>query len=281
MPYPQPAVLSFLHGADGAEMGLRMKISELLRLPLVLAACLLGLLLSATQPVGAEPESAAAPPVAPRQFKSSGSFSGGSATENVVLSGIRFGKPDDATRMVLDFEQQSPGGLRGDAPAHPVYSVEYREFPYRLVVHLEGTTFDADAYVQSSPALPFSIVTPPDGRIKEMQVYLPWPAEFKVIEVDEPAKLAIDVRRNDAARVPTVYAVQILADLTPEQAYALVDKGEFPEGYNPSVLVLGDVVVLEQAFTDPARAAEIDNMLRDMGYSSSINERQGNELPLS
>ncbi|MCC7477663.1 hypothetical protein IT575_04310 [bacterium] len=250
------------------------------RLPLV-AAALLVLALGGPLAASAQGDPAAAPVVVPRQFKDSGSFSGGSATQNTVLSSIRFGKPDDATRMVLDFEQQSPGGLRADAAAHPVYSVEYREFPYRLVIRMEGTTFDADAYVQSSPALPFSIVTPPDGRIKEMQVYLPWPAEFKVIEVDDPAKLAIDVRRNPKAKIPTVYAVQIMAELSPEQAYALVEESEFPEDYLPAVLVLGDVVVVEQSFTDPAKAAEIDNSLREMGYSSSINERQGNELPLS
>jgi hypothetical protein len=257
-----------------------MNIQGLPRLRFALAGCLLAVFASGFSAATAE-TATEKPPVIPREFLSSGSFSGGSATENIVLSGIRFGKPDDATRMVLDFDQQSPGGLRGGALAHPVYSVEYKEFPYRLVVRLEGTTFDADAYVQSSPALPFSIVTPPDGRIKEMQIYLPWPAEFKVIEVDDPAKLAIDVRRNSAAKVPTVYAVQVIAELTPEQAYSLVEKGEFPEGYDPAVLVLGDVVVLEQAFTDPSVAAGIDASLRSMGYSSSINERQGNELPLS
>lgn len=256
-----------------------MKKQGLFRLPLLLA---LGLLFAQAGAFArAEEGSAPEVPVVPRTFRDSGSFTGGTATENTVLSGIRFGAVDDATRMVLDFDQQSPGGLRQGAPAHPVYSVTYREFPYRLVVTLEGTTFDADAYVQSKPALPFSIVTPPDGRIKEMQIFLPWPAEFKVIEVDDPAKLAIDVRRNENAHVPSVYAVQLVAELSPEQAYALVEQDKFPEGYHPSVLVMGDVVVVEQAFTDSAEAAHIDESLRSMGYSSVINERQGNELPLS
>jgi hypothetical protein len=148
-------------------------------------------------------------------------------------------------------------------------------------VKLEGTTFDSDAYVKSKPALPFTIVTPPDGRIKEMQIYLPWPAEFKVIEVDDPAKLAIDVQRNGSANIPDVFAVQVSGSFTPEQAYALVEGGSLPEGYDPSVLVLGNTVVIEQVYTDAAAAAAMDSTLRSMGYSSMINERKGNELPLT
>jgi hypothetical protein len=45
------------------------------------------------------------------------------------------------------------------------------------------------------------------------------------------------------------------------------------------VLVLGQYVVVEQAFTEPAAAARMDAALRDLGYACVINERRGNELP--
>jgi hypothetical protein len=258
-----------------------MRIQGLPRLPRLLAQSLLLACALISSTALAQPTDVAGSPVLPRQFKDSGSFTGGVVSENTVLSSIRFGKIDDATRMVLDFDQQSPSGLRAGASAHPVYSITYYEFPYRLIVKLEGTTFAADAYIKSKPALPFTIVTPPDGRIKEMQIYLPWPAEFKVIEVDDPAKLAIDVRRRAVVSIPEVFAVQVGGSLTPEQAFALVERGGFPEGYQPVVLVLGDSVVVEQVFTDPAQAAEVEASLRDMGYSPMINERKGNELPLT
>ena len=226
-------------------------------------------------------QEAALPQKAPATFQRSGSFTGGIAETKLLLSGVRFGAQGDATRMVLDFEGvAAEDGSQPPADRHPVYSIEYREFPYRLVMHFEGLTFDPDATVQQKPALPFSIITPPDGSIKEIQVFLPGPCEFKVIEIDDPAKLSIDVRQIES-EVPEIYTVQVTDPQTAEEAYALIESGQFPEGYRPDALVMGDVVVVEQPFLSAERAADMDAKLRSMGYASVINARRGDELPQS
>lgn len=225
--------------------------------------------------------SAAAAPKPPAQFIAAGRFSGGSESVQAVVSGIRFGAYDDFKRMVLDLEEPGPSGQRRPASAHPAYRVEYAVFPYRLVITLVNTTFEPSTAVQSKPAMPFSVIAEEGSReLREMQVFLPGPSEFKVIEIDDPAKICIDVRSAPAPAVPTVYTVQVMDATTPEQAFALVEAGRWPAGFAPQVLVLGATTVLEQAFTDPAEAARCDDALRAMGYQSVINERRGNELPL-
>jgi hypothetical protein len=218
---------------------------------------------------------AAAIEKAPAQFQQDGVFTGGQAQPGIALTGIRFGSHDDYIRMVLDFNTS----VGGRVEIHPQYQVAYRECPYRLVISMPGTKFDSEAQITSKPALPFSVVTSPSGGIKEMQIFLTGPSEFKVIEIDDPAKLSIDVRpvRED---IPQVYSVQLMGPGTAAEAYALIDQSKFPAGFTPYALVLGDVVVVEQAYTDAAEAAQMDAALRNMGYSSVINERRGDELPL-
>ncbi|MCB1221304.1 MAG: hypothetical protein H7A35_16545 [Planctomycetales bacterium] len=210
----------------------------------------------------------------PAEFISSGTFNGGTSRGGMLLEGVRFGRQGNATRMVLDLAK-SDGSA---ADKHPVYSVEYREFPYRLVIRLEGVSFSDKTKVQSSPALPFSVVTPPDGSIKELQVFLSGPSEFKVIEIDDPAKLSIDVRplKSD---IPNIYSVQLTGPANAAEAYALIEQGSFPDGFLPDAVVMGNVVVVEQTFTSASEAARMDRMLQEMGYTCIINERRGNELP--
>ena len=221
----------------------------------------------------------AAPEVKPAEYKAGGSFAGGSSTSGMALVGVRFGVYPDFTRMVLDLENVDPEmKLRSPATTHPFYRVEYCEFPYRLVISLAGVRLDPQADIQSEPALPFSVITKTDLAIKQMQVFLSGPSEFKVIEIDDPAKLSIDIRPRVAA-VPSVFTVQLTGPATAAEAFALVEQGRFPPGYAPDVLVLGKVVVVEQAFKDAAAAAEIDSALHEMGYATVINERRGSELP--
>jgi hypothetical protein len=216
----------------------------------------------------------------PAQFQSSGAFTGGSYAGPMVINGIRFGNTDGTIRMVLDFQNCDTGmGNRSAATAHPVYSVTLREFPFHLAIALKGVLFDPRAKIQSDPALPFSVVTQEDGTIKEIQVFLAGPVDFKVIEIDDPAKISIDVKGRKGVAVPDVYTVQLTQPTTAEEAFALVEQGNFPTGYSPRALILGNLVVVEQAFTDPAVAAQMDDELRAMGYSTVINERKGNELP--
>jgi hypothetical protein len=243
----------------------------------ILITAVAAILLLASLSAAAQDTPAAAPKP-PAQYKSSGTFTGGTLTDKVVISGIRFGAEDEFQRMVLDLEQIGDSGLRGPALAHPIYEVAYLEYPYRLVLRLQGTSFGEDASVQTKGALPFSIVTHEDGSIKEMQVFLPGPSEFKVIEIDDPAKLCIDVRPSGTA-VPSIYTVQITGVKTASDAYALVDQGEFPAGYSPQVLVLGQQAVVEAVYPDAQAAAAADAALQNLGYASVINERRGDELP--
>ncbi|MBN2081360.1 hypothetical protein JW859_04040 [bacterium] len=233
----------------------------------IFVACLLALLLVL-----------AAAEKPPAEFLTVGRFDGGTATDNVALTAVRFGGHADYTRMVLDFATRQDNGTYVDANTHPVYSVEYREFPYRLVIKLQDVLFKPDLEVAAKPALPFSVVAREDGTIKEMQVFLEGPAAFKVIEIDDPAKLSIDVKPLNAT-VPTIYTVQLTGNYTATEAFSLVERSSFPAGYDPAVLVLGDLVVVEQVILDPQTASMLDAALREMGYASVINERRGNELP--
>jgi hypothetical protein len=245
-------------------MGLKMNGLRLGWRVLLPALCILSVTVAASAQEGS-----GAPPRPPAEFTASGGFAGGKAGIAATLTGVRFGKVDNATRMVLDF---------GEATVHPEYTFEIKQFPYRLVAHFSRLTLASAPNVQQKGALPFSIVTTPDGLVKELQIFLPGPVEYKIIEIDDPAKLSIDVRRTKAD-VPDIYTVQLTAPQTAAEAYALAEHGQFPEGFKPEVLVIGQFVVLEQAFTEPAAAAAMDSALREMGYASVINERGGAELP--
>jgi hypothetical protein len=243
---------------------------------LTLAACIT--LLSP-----ARAEESVRPPKPAAQYKSGGSFKGGSATGYTVIGGIRFGQQENgrALRMVLDLDEWdgTPSGQRRPATAHPVYSVELLPYPYRLVIRMQATMFDTHAKVMSAPALPFSLVAEDNGMVKEMQVFLSGPSEFKVIEVDDPAKLSVDVRPLSGQTAPTVFTVQLGDAKSPEEAFALIEQGQFPDGFRPHVLVLGSLVVVEGVYTDMREAVKMDAALRSMGYACVINERGGNELP--
>jgi hypothetical protein len=245
-------------------MGLKMNGLRLGRRLLLLAFC--AATLCSTAAAQGDP---ASPPRPPAEFTANGGFKGGKSGASAVLTGVRFGKVDGATRMVLDF---------GESKTHPDYTFEIKQYPYRLVAHFAGLTLASTPNVQQKGALPFSVVTTPDGLVKELQIFLPGPVEYKVIEIDDPAKLSIDVRKIKAD-VPDIYTVQLTAPQTAAEAYALAEHGQFPEGFKPEVLVIGQFVVVEQAFTEPAAAAAMDSALRQMGYASVINERGGAELP--
>jgi hypothetical protein len=220
----------------------------------------------------------AAPQKAPAQFKTSGAFSGGAKLAGSVLDGIRFGKHPDFMRVVFDFSVES-GGKRTGAPSHPSYKIEYKKFPYRFKITLEGVKYAEDAVVQSVDAIPFSIVTSSDNTIQIMELFVPGPAMFKVIEVDDPAKLSLDIKFLPNEPVPTVWAVQLQDVKDVQSAFKLLNAGGFPEGFEPDILVIGNSVYVEGIYLTLDAAAQAVAKLDDMGIPAIVAERKGSELP--
>jgi len=232
-------------------------------------------LITAAALLGAAAAQEAKPPA---QYKKAGSFSGGNELPGCVLSSIRFGKHPDFHRIVLDFSVGQAGKVV-DAPRHPPYRVEYREFPYRLKIVLEGVKYSETARVDTAHALPLSIVTKADNEIQLAEVFLQGPALFKVIEIDDPAKLAIDVKYLPYEPIPTVYAVQLQGVKDVQMAFTLLTSGEFPAGFRPDVIVIGNAVFVENCYLALEEAAAAVASLGEAGYPALVIERRGDELP--
>ena len=215
---------------------------------------------------------------APAQFKTSGSFSGGAKLAGCVLDGIRFGKHEDFTRIVIDFSVES-GGKRTGAPSHPAYKIEYKKFPYRFKITFDGVKYAENAKVQSSDAIPFSIVTRADNSIQMIEMFVQGPAMFKVIEVDDPAKLSLDFRFLPNEPVPTVWAVQLQEVKDVQSAFKLLDEGGFPEGFEPDVIAVGSSIFVEAVYLTMDEAAQAVAKLDDKGIPAIVAERKGSELP--
>ncbi|OGK09258.1 MAG: hypothetical protein A2Y63_00580 [Candidatus Riflebacteria bacterium RBG_13_59_9] len=220
----------------------------------------------------------AQPQKAPAQYKRSGSFFGGRELPGCALTGLRFGKHPDFLRIVLDLSIAQDDKLIG-APRHPPYRVEYRQFPYRLCVSFEGVKYNEDAQVETKDAVPLSIVTKANNDIQLIEMFLQGPALFKVIEVDDPAKLAIDVKYLPGEPIPTIYAIQLQDVKDVQAAFALLAAGDFPENFEPNVIVVGNAVFVEDTYLTLEEASVIVARLEKAGYSAMITERKGDELP--
>jgi len=218
--------------------------------------------------------SSSEPQKAPAQYKSSGYFSGGSGLPGCVLTGIRFGKHAGFLRIVLDFNVGD-----GGAPKHPPYRVEYRAFPYRFYITFEGVKYAEDARVDTLNAVPLSIVTNAENDIQLMEMFITGPALFKVIEVDDPAKLALDVKYLPSETIPVVYAVQLQDVGDVQTAFSLVAREDLPDGFDPDVIVIGNAVFVEDTYLTLEEALAVVSRLDDAGYPAMVTERLGNELP--
>ncbi len=216
----------------------------------------------------------AQPRKAPAQYKSSGHFAGGSELPGCVLTGIRFGKHSGFLRIVLDFSVGNNG-----APKHPPYRIEYRTFPYRFRITFEGVKYAEDAHVDTLHAVPLSIVTNAENDIQLMEMFITGPALFKVIEVDDPAKLALDVKFLPNEAVPVVYAVQLQDIADVQTAFSLINRGDLPQGFAPDIIVIGNSVFVEDTYLTLEEAAAVVARLDDAGYPAMVTERLGNELP--
>lgn len=258
------------------------------RFAVILSAAIAAALSAST--LFAEPNPPAAPkepPRPPAEYKSEGEFTGGTKDTGFSIEAVRFGKHEDFTRIVFDLLEENPAEKfnRFPAQAHPVYRIEYKEFPYRVNVFFTGVKFLNSTRVDREAAVPFSLVTPPDNSVKQMTFFLPGPCLFKVIEIDDPAKIAIDVKPIADAKIPTVYALGILNVPDVETAFKGVEgrgfegKGKFPDKFHPSVVVLGSAFFVEDVYTSLGEATEVSADLEKAGYETLVSERAGNELP--
>lgn len=220
----------------------------------------------------------AEPQKAPAQFKKEGAFTGGSKVSGVYLTGIRFGQHPDFLRIVLDFSVMKDGKHVG-APAHPPYRIEYGRYPYRFKVVLEGVKYAETATIQNEFAVPLSIVTSADNTVQLIEFFVSRPALFKVIEIDGPAKLSLDVKYSATEPIPTVWAVQLQDVPDVETAFRLLDEFDFPAGYEPDLIVLGNSIFVEDAYLSLEAAAAMVAKLEAAGLPAMITERGGNELP--
>jgi hypothetical protein len=105
------------------------------------------------------------------------------------------------------------------------------------------------------------------------------PAVFKVIEIDDPAKLSLDIKLATGESIPNVFAVQLQGIDGVERAFELVEGSELPLEYKPDVLVLGNAVFVEAIYFTLKEAAEVAGKLEKAGFSTLVSERRGNELP--
>lgn len=216
----------------------------------------------------------------PAQFKDAGFFAGGKADDGIAITGIRFGKDKDIRRVVIDFGAIDQGGKIVPAEVHPRYRVEYRACPYRFTVTFPSVKYADTAKVQKKYGMPFSLVTDKSGRIAQLEFFITSPAMFKVIEVDDPARLAIDIKFRHDAEVPKVHVVQVVGVETVERAFELVDLNRFPASFKPQVVVIGDRFFIEGIYDTFEKAVQVNSELENSGYSTIISERKGNAFPV-
>lgn len=243
---------------------------------IILGMVVAGVLLLVTALVGVGALCAQTP--RPAQYKEKGFFAGGHELAGALLTGIRFGEHRDFLRVVLDLGVERNGKSVG-APRHPPYRIEYLRYPYRFRLTFEGVKYASDARVETAHALPLTVVTTADDTIKVIELFINKPAFFKVIEIDDPAKLSLDIKERTEEEIPRVYAVQLQGVDDVESAFNLIEDSAFPEDYQPDVLVLGNTVFVEAVYFTIDKAAEVAGKLEKAGFSTLVSERQGNELP--
>lgn len=229
-----------------------------------------------------DPKESEPVPVEPAQYKDAGFFEGGKAESGMVLTGIRFGKHPDFRRVVLEFgiiDRENPGKTIQPA-VHPKYKVEYRSCPYRFAITFAGVGNLNDTYVQKTDALPFSLVSSKDGNIKQLEFFITKPAMFKVIEVDEPARLAIDIKYKTDVEIPVVNIVQVIGIESVERAFELMETNRFPESFKPQVVVIGDKFFVEGIYDTFDQAVTVSSELEKLNYSTIISERKGSAFPV-
>lgn len=213
----------------------------------------------------------------PLPFLPEGMYEGGKLQKGVTLSNIRFGKDDEMRRVVFDFVTEE-GGKEIPPVLLPKYRVEYKKYPYRIDVTFEGVKYGGKAELDSDYAIPLSIVSAKDGSHLFIQLFLKGPSLFKITEVDDPARLAVDSRPASYIAVPDVYALQVQGITNYSDALEFLKK-ELPKSFSPSIIVLGKRVIVECVYLSLGDATEAAKELETLGIKTEINERSGDEYP--
>ncbi|MCD6118989.1 hypothetical protein J7K50_04020 [bacterium] len=217
----------------------------------------------------------------PAEFKDSGYFAGGKVDNGIMVTGFRFGKHPDFRRIVIDFgvvDRES--GRIVQTEVLPKYKVEYRTCPYRYSITFSGVNYYDDAIVQRKNALPFSLVADSHGRVMQLEFFITRPAMFKVIEVDDPARLALDIKFKNNVDIPRINVVQVIGIESVERAFELLDTGRFPECFEPQIVVIGDKFFIEGIYDTFERAVQVSAELEKFNFSTIISERKGNAFPV-
>ncbi len=220
--------------------------------------------------------------VEPAQYKDAGYFEGGKADSGMILTGIRFGKHPDFRRIVVEFgisDKENPGKTIKPV-VHPKYRVEYRSCPYRFTITFAGVGSLDNTYVQKKDSLPFSLVSNKNGNIKQLEFFITKPAFFKVIEVDDPARLAIDIKYKTNVVVPVVNVVQVIGIESVERAFELIETKRFPDSFKPQVVVIGNKFFVEGIFDTFDQAVSVSSELEKLNFSTIISERKGTAFPV-
>ncbi len=141
----------------------------------------------------------------------SGTVTGGVASNVMDLNNVRFARHPDFERLIIDV-QQLWERVPADKPS--VFSVDYEQYPFRLVVTLDSVRFEVSAhfpdfrnsdYISGMYSLPAY-----DWGNVNWSIALKKPVKYEVYELHQPGRIVIDIKGGDLAadKFPPVYSLR-------------------------------------------------------------------------
>ena len=209
-------------------------------------------------------------------------LAGGKPGVTAVIEQIRFGRHPSFHRTVLDLASGKAGEAHGFLKLHPRYSIEYREFPSRLNIYFEDVYVEPSTKVMSDAQLPFELISDRSGKVVKLTLFLPGPSEFRVIEVDDPAKLAIDIRpATETGEQKKIYAIQVYGFASLDDALRVFSSGQLDRRMFDLFVVEGTPLI-EAALTDYQLASKLALQIEDElpGVKVVVSERRADSLPV-
>lgn len=199
-----------------------------------------------------------------------------------TIEQIRFGRHPNFHRTVLDLVAGKAGETHSYLGLHPRYSIEYRDFPSRLNIYFEDVYVEPTTKVMSKHQLPFELISDRTGKVVKLTLFLPGPSEFRVIEVDDPAKLAIDIRPvSNPSPKKRVYAIQVYGFASLDDALRVLSSGQLDRRMFDLFVVEGTPLI-EAALTDYQLASRLALEIEDElpGVKVVVSERKADSLPV-